>query len=141
MINFQLLMLSPNLLKSQSPIMVGGEGKGVDDQFPTFDAESKSAKITKSHYRGWGELVTTNFQLSMLRPDLLKSQSSIMVGLGGGEVGDDQFQLLMLSPHLLKSQKSHYGGGREVDDQFPTFNAESKSAKIQKCHYGGGGSW
>ena len=48
--NFQLLMLHPNLLKSQNPITVG-EGEGVgDDQFPTFDAESKSAK--KSHYGG-----------------------------------------------------------------------------------------
>ena len=57
MINFQLLMLSLNLLKSQSPITVGGGGRdGVaDDQFPTVDAESKSAKIPKSHYcmRNW----------------------------------------------------------------------------------------
>ena len=48
-------MLSPNLLKSQSPITLGGGegGDGVsDDQFPTFYTESKSAKIPKSHYSG-----------------------------------------------------------------------------------------
>ena len=49
--NFQLLMLSPNLLRSQIPYMVG---KGVvhDEQLPTFDAESKSAKIPNSLYTG-----------------------------------------------------------------------------------------
>ena len=47
---FQLLMLSPNLLKSQSPVGVGG---GLhDSQLPTFDDESKSAKIPKSLYGG-----------------------------------------------------------------------------------------
>ena len=54
MTNFQLLMLSPNLLKSQSPITVGGGGGVSDNQFPTFDAESKSAQIPKSHYGGGG---------------------------------------------------------------------------------------
>ena len=74
--NFQLLMLSPNLLKSQIPMSdwgwqwwkpisktFDGESKfakipnshvclggGVGgNQFPTFDAESKFAKITNSH--------------------------------------------------------------------------------------------
>ena len=46
--NFQLLMNSPNLLKSQSPV----EGGVHDGQLPTFDAESKSAKIPKSLYGG-----------------------------------------------------------------------------------------
>ena len=37
--NFQLLMLSPNLLKSKVPIFWGW-GLGVGgNQFPTFDAE------------------------------------------------------------------------------------------------------
>ena len=46
---FQLLMLSPNLLKSQIPYVSGGGGGGVSDgQLPTFDAESKSAKIPNS---------------------------------------------------------------------------------------------
>ena len=40
--NFQLLMLSPNFLKSQIPISVGGGVGG--NQFSTFDAESKFAK-------------------------------------------------------------------------------------------------
>ena len=59
-------MLSPNLLKSQIPNKVGG-GRGGEvvgwggNQLPTFDAESKSAKIPNSPY-----------------------------GVGGGEGGGDQ---------------------------------------------------
>ena len=53
MINFQLLLLSPNLLKSQSPFTGGGVS---DDQYPTFDAESKSVKIPKSLYSGGEEV-------------------------------------------------------------------------------------
>ena len=64
--NFQLLMRSPNLLKSQSPFMVGGGGGGVHDgQLPTFDAESISAKIPKSGGGGGGgggvSQLTSNF--------------------------------------------------------------------------------
>ena len=88
MTNFQHLMLGPNLLKSQSPITVGaggGGGRAGYNQFPTSDAESKSAKILKSHYSGGGGgVVMTNFQLLIRSPNLLKSQSSIMV-VGGGE--------------------------------------------------------
>ena len=40
--NFQLLLLSPNLLKSKIPIS-GGWG-GWWNQFPTFDTESKFAE-------------------------------------------------------------------------------------------------
>ena len=58
--NFQVLMLSPNLLKSQSPISEGGE-KGVQIQLPTFDAESKSAKIQKSHGEGGVSNPTSSF--------------------------------------------------------------------------------
>ena len=36
--NFQLLMLSPNLLKSQIPYMVEG-GRGAGTQLPTVDAD------------------------------------------------------------------------------------------------------
>ena len=46
--NFQFLMLSPNLLRSQIPCMEGGGEVG--DQLPTFDDESKSAKIQNSQY-------------------------------------------------------------------------------------------
>ena len=49
--NFQLLMLSPNLLKSQISYTVGG-GVG-DGQLPTIDAESNSAKISNFLYN-WG---------------------------------------------------------------------------------------
>ena len=45
--NFQLMMPSPNLLKSKVPIFGGcGGGGGWWNQFPTFDAESKFAKET-----------------------------------------------------------------------------------------------
>ena len=51
--NFQLLMLSPNLLKSQIPMsIVGGRVVG-GNQFPTFDAASKFAKIPNSHVPRW----------------------------------------------------------------------------------------
>ena len=57
--NFQLLMLSSNLLKSKIPMLrVGGWVVGVGgNQFPTFDAEFKFAKIQNSHVEGgwvWG---------------------------------------------------------------------------------------
>ena len=60
--NFQLLMLSPNLLKFQCPYAawVGEEGGG---------------------------LVTANFQLLMLSPNLLKSQIPYAAGGGGGGRG------------------------------------------------------
>ena len=46
MTNFQLLMLSPNLLKSQSCFMVGVGVEGDwEVNFQLSDAESKFAKI------------------------------------------------------------------------------------------------
>ena len=47
--NFQLLLLSPNLLKSKVPISRGGGGGGWN-QFPTFNAESKFAKKKKNFF-------------------------------------------------------------------------------------------
>ena len=61
----------------------GGGGVVHVGQLPTFDAESKSAKIPKSLYSGGG-CMTANFQLLMLSPNLLKSQSPFTVGGGGG---------------------------------------------------------
>ena len=49
--NFQLLLQSPNLLKSKVPI----SGGGWWNQFPTFDAESKFAKIQLSYFQGGGD--------------------------------------------------------------------------------------
>ena len=49
--NFQLLMLSSNLLKSNIPMLrVGGGACGK--QFLTFDAEFKFAKIQNSYVEG-----------------------------------------------------------------------------------------
>ena len=60
-----------------------------DSRLPTFDAESKSAKIPKSLYGGggwgWGVCMMADFQLLMLSPNLLKSQSPFTVGRGGGK--------------------------------------------------------
>ena len=98
--NFQLLMLSSNLLKSKIPMLrVGGWGGVGGNQFPTFNAEFKFAKIQKFPCQGGGGLVETNFQLLMLSPNLLKSK--ILMSRGGG-VGGPNFQLLMLSPNWLK---------------------------------------
>ena len=130
--NFQLLMLSPNLLKSQIPMSDGGGGGGWGvgvggNQFPTFDAESKFAKIQNSHVwwdgggGGGGGLVETNFQLLMLSPNLLKSQIPMSDGEGGGVVVTN-FQKStsnFLSPVLGE------GGGREKgwDMEYMVFGA------------------
>ena len=103
------------MLKSQIPYMLGGGGGGeAETQLPTFDAESKSAKILNSLY-GVG-------------------------GGGGGVKLGPNFQLLMLSPNLLKSQISHMvegGGGCWDSTSNFSFDAESKSAKIPNFPYGG----
>ena len=63
-----------------------GRGEVHDSQFPTFDAESKSAKIPKSFYGGQGVgSVMANFQLLMLNPNLLKSKNPFTVWGGGGK--------------------------------------------------------
>ena len=51
MTNFQLLVLSPKMLKFQIPISRFREGGG--GQFSTFDAESKFAKSKKKFKRGF----------------------------------------------------------------------------------------
>ena len=50
--------------------------------FPTFDAESKFAKIPNSHVKGGWGFMETNFQLLMPSPNLLKSQI-LMLRVGG----------------------------------------------------------
>ena len=70
----------------------------------------------------------TNFQLLMLSPNLLKSQSSILKGGGGGLVTN--FQLLMLSPNWLKSHQSPIsGGGGGGGGWQPTFKVNFKLSK------------
>ena len=150
--NFQLLMLSRNLLKSQSSIMrrvvptsnfwcrvqICQNPKvpllGGWIQLPTFDAEFKSVKIQKSHYGGggiagdmwggvWIQLTTSDAES--------KSAKIPKSHYGRGERGrgfGSNLELLMLSPNLLKLQSL----------QLPTFDAESKSAKIQSSIVGGG---
>ena len=54
MTNFQLLIFSPNLLKTQIPYTVLEGGWGLGIQLSTFDAESKSAKTPNSLYGGGG---------------------------------------------------------------------------------------
>ena len=74
-----------------------------DHQFPTFDAETKSAKIPKSFY-SWR---------------------------GAGD--DNQFPTFDAESKSAKIPKSPYDAGRGLgvgDNQFPTFDAESKSSKI-----------
>ena len=56
--NFQLLMLSPNLLKSKIPM------SGWWNQFPTFDAESKFAK--KFSGKNWNGFVL-DFEYRVVR--------------------------------------------------------------------------
>ena len=60
---------------------MGGVG---GNQFPTFDAEFKFARILNSHVQdgGWGS-VETNFKPLMLSSNLLKSKIP-MFRVGGG---------------------------------------------------------
>ena len=104
--NFQLLMLSLNLLKSKIPMSMGGGGGCWWNQLSTFDAEFKFAKIQNFHvwWRGvgfgwWNQLSTFDAEFKFA-----KIQNS-HVWWGGG-VGGTNFQLLMLSPNLLKKKKS-----------------------------------
>ena len=79
--NFQLLILSSNLLKSQIPMSGGG---------------------------GW-VLVETNFQLLMLSPNLLKFQ--IPMSGGGGGVGGNQFPTFGAVSKISNSHVWGGGGG------------------------------
>ena len=122
----------------------GGGGEGVSyDQFPTFDAEFKSAKIPKSHY-GFGGggggghwQPISNFAAESKSAKFPKSHYGLR---GGGGRGQWQpISNFAAESKSAKFPKSHYSGGRRrvSDNQFPTFDAESKSAKIPKFHYGG----
>ena len=133
--------------------------RGAPERGSRWSRVSTMLNSKTSLYRGGGGCMTANFQLLMLSPNLLKSQS--LVGGGGGGAHDSQqlptldaespnllksqspvggggegcmtanFQLLMLNPNLLKSQSPFtWGGGGEVKIQLPIFDAESKSAKI-----------
>ena len=80
--------------------MVGGGGVH-DGQLPTFDAESKSAKIPKSLYSGRGDAwwPTSNFWC---------------------------WVEICWNPKI----PLRWGGGGDVKIKLPIFDAESKSAKI-----------
>ena len=80
--NFQLLMLSPNLLKSTVPIFREGGAHG--NQFPTFDAESKFTKIQSSHLGGGPR--GNQFPTFVAESTFAKIQSSHF--LGGGACGN-----------------------------------------------------
>ena len=117
----------------------GGGGVGGDNQFPTVDPESKCAKITKFHF-GEGGLVTTIFQLLIMSPNVLKSQSPIPGGRGAGvganKLSKVNFKLSSLSPKL---KFPFLGEGGVSDNLFPTFDPGSKSTKIPKSHLRGEG--
>ena len=83
---------------------------GGGSQFPTFDAESKFAKIQSSHFQGGGGLVN---QLSTFDAEFkfAKIQKFHVQWWGRGGVGGTNFQLLMLSSNLLKSKSPMCGGG------------------------------
>ena len=63
--NFQLLMVSLNLIKFQILFMVKGR---IGNQLPTFDTEPKSAKLP-SPFMVEGGAVGTKFQLLIVSPN------------------------------------------------------------------------
>ena len=78
--NFQLLMLSSNLLKSKIPFL--GGGVGVDGT--NFQLLMLSSNLLKSKFPFLGGVVGgTNFQHLMLSSNLLKSKIPISGGGGG----------------------------------------------------------
>ena len=123
-INFQVLLLSPNVLKSKVPILGGGHGN------PTFVAESKFAKIKSSHFfGGWGGFIEINFQLLLLSPNVLKSKVPF-VFFGGGFM---EIQLLLLSPNLLKSKVPIFlgeGGFMEINFQVLLLSPNVLKSKV-----------
>ena len=88
--NFQLLMLSSNLLKSKIPMLrVGwGVGGGCWKPISKFDAEFKFAKIQNSHVEGgWGEVGGNQFPTFDAEFKFTKIQNShVEGGLVGGWV-------------------------------------------------------
>ena len=101
----QLLMLNPEMLKSQIPISGVGEwGRRVGGQLLMLSWEM--LKSQKFHFWGGGgrglgsPLSEGNFKISKSSPELKFS-------FLGGEVAS---QLLMLSPEMLKTQIAIYRG-------------------------------
>ena len=97
---------------------------------PTFEAETKSAKIPIPHTveRGemWDQFPTFDGETKSLQVP------NSLYGSGGARGYVTTFQLLMLSPNLL-NPKFPIWWGRGGAGQLPTFDAESKSAKILNC--------
>ena len=119
-------MQSPEMLKSKIPIFASWGG----GWWPTFDAESRNAKIQFLQGEGGNKLL-------ILSPELLKSKIPIFAwGVGS--------QLLMQSPVLIRSKLPflQVRGG-----WWPTFDAESRNTKIQNSNFhrggwgGGGRDW
>ena len=152
--NFQLLILSPNLLKFKIPCSVyvcvwRGGGGGLGPNFLLFDPEYKFSKIPYFLYgRGSRTQLPTfdpeyksfKIQNSLygMNTNLLKSKIPYMGGGGGLR---PNLQLFILSPNLLKSKIPQvvWGRGRSRT-QFPTFDPEYKSSEIQNSLYGRGGA-
>ena len=164
-IGSQLLMLSPEMLKSQIPISgVGGwptfdaeSGNAKIPNFhfflggwwPTFDAESRNAQIPNSHlggragWRGAGknQFPKVNFKFSKSSPEL-----KFQWGGGGGSgwqkpISKNQLQISKSSPEL-KFPFLRWGGGGVSRNQFPKVNFKfCKSISELKFPFLGGGGW
>ena len=95
-------MLSPKMLKSPKfTFSQVGEGGWQ----PTFDGESKNAKIPNSHFHRWDRGIET--KLLMLSPKMLKSQIHIFTGVDGWWSTFDT-----KSKNAKKSQIHIFTGGR-----------------------------
>ena len=150
--NFQLLLLSPNLLKSEVPIFAGGGGF-VETNFQLLFLSPNLLKSKVPIFLGG--VVETNFQLLMLSPNLLKSKVHIF-GSGGKGGLWKPISNIDAESKFAKIQSSHFwGGGGLVEtsfqllllkskvpisrvvgwwNQFPTFVVE-----VQSSHFRGGG--
>ena len=116
------LILSPKLLKSQSPY-VWGRGGGAD-----FQAFVPRQKLIKSDIFWGGEEVQI-FQLSFCVRNWQNLEVPYFLGVGAWVWG---FHLLFQSLKLTISQSYIFGGGG-----VPTFLLVSKSVKISSYVRGG----
>ena len=99
----QLLMLSPEMLKSQIHIFTR-----VNGWWSTFDAESKNAKKSQIHIFTGVERGRVGGQLLMLSPVMLKFQIHIFTGGRGHQ--QPTFDAKSINAKILTSLFCRWGG-------------------------------
>ena len=126
--NFQLLMLSSNLLKSKIPMLrMGGGEELMETNFQLLMLSSNLLKskipMSSGKMGGWGRVMETKFPTFDPEFKFAKIQNSHVEGGWGEGLMETNFQLLMLSSNLLKSKipMLRVGGGRGLWNPISNF--------------------